>query len=499
MTNNFNSDNSDSYKSLKKLSSIKPLFNKLYTYQKEGVRYLYKNKGGFLLDEQGLGKTVQTIVALRLLSINATKTIKSDRQSKIDKVLIICPVCMKYTWQKELSVWWEGATVQLLESKTSINPEADVYICSYEYVARNNSTYITTSSNHLLKKLDLHGNRFAVVCDESHKIKTPKASRSRAVMYLVKAAEVKVLLTGTPITRQIDDLYNQIRVFVPDEDVGKEIGRNIWGFRTRYMKCRESAFGKEWYGVKHAEALKALLKKYALRRTKASVKLQLPSLVYNNVYVEVSKAIVKESLKYVDQILKFILDGERIASPEEADHIAKMRRTLGLAKVKPTVQYILELLEIPTKTNKTVYGLQGNKTKLVVFANHIDVIEAISASLNFKHIRTKSITGETPIKLRDEYITDFQNKDSDLQVLVLNTVVGGVGITLTAAHDEVFAELDWTPANIEQAAARCHRIGQCNDVNATFIIAKDSLDEHILRAIKTKSKNIKTVLEDTAV
>ena len=441
----------------------------LFPYQCEGVDFLIKNHGGLLLDEQGLGKTIQTIRALN----------KLYHDVEISKILIVCPAIMRLTWEQEIKDWFDDpVTIQVITKKSEpiIKSNNLIVVCSYEYVtARYNKDSL------IKEEFD------AIVLDESHKIKTPTSQRTKACLQLLTNANMKfkVLLTGTPVTKGVDDLYTQLKsLFPPDISTGR-LGRNIWSFREHFMYKKCGLFGTEYYGCKKADELKQVLKDVSLRRKKADVLKELPQLLHEKVYIDVPKTLADESLKYVDVVLEAIMgDSWKGVDKDEIDHIATMRKNLGIAKIKGTIEYVKFLLD------KEDSRLTPNNKKLVVFAYHNDVIKALTQALNFNvNIRTEYIIGETPADKRQELIKKFQSDDPDApQILILNILAGGVGITLTKAHTEVFAELDWTPANIAQAEARCHRIGQTEDVNVVFLLAKDSLDSHIFNVIDKKMK-----------
>lgn len=459
----------------------------LFPYQEEGVNFLmgYDKscfKGGFLLDEQGLGKTIQTITALSNLYDSGD----------IHKILIVCPAIMRATWEQEIDDWfvlpkdWSRLPViQVITKKTEdVSPDTTICICSYEYVtARYNKKSLLT------EKFD------AVILDESHKIKNPGSQRTKACLQLLlhDKTTVRILLTGTPITKGVDDLYTQLRPFYSSADAVRFLGKSIWAFREKYMYKKQSLFGTEYYGCKRPDELKSVLNAISLRRKKADVLKELPKLLHEKVYLDIPKTLADESLKYVDTAIRVVMgDSWKGVDKDEADHIATMRKNLGVAKLRGTVDYIKFLLD------KEDSRYEANKKKLVVFAYHNDVIKALHQALTFNvNIRADYIIGETPSDKRQELIKKFQSDDEDapsgaygseapLQVLILNILAGGVGITLTKAHTEIFAELDWTPANIAQAEARCHRIGQTEDVNVVFLLAKDSLDAHIYNVINKK-------------
>lgn len=422
----------------------------LFEYQKQGIEFLVSKQGGMLLDEQGLGKTIQALKACE----------------KVDPeiLVIVCPAIMRGTWSHHVA--------NLMPSNIQ------VVINSYEW-------YVKLDNYKSLLK-SIKGKRVAVIVDESHYIKTPTSKRTKTVQALLSLDNIvfKVLLTGTPVTRDVDDLYTQLKVFYPN------FCRSIFEYRKKYMRCIHSYFGDVYKGFKNEYSRKEIiryLKSCSLRRTKRSAGLNLPSIVRQPVYIDINKKIAKQSLEILDYATKVIngtqdYDEYKTNLAEEASHIASIRKALGVAKVPQVLQYVEHLLQSDIK-------------KLVLFGVHVDVVNLIYESLKekYKDIKTHRIIGATTSTQREKIIKEFQELETP-QILVANMVACGVGVTLTKSHTVVFAELDFTPSNIMQAEARVHRITQEHIVNSIFMIANDSLDAKILDLIKDKLKVIKEIL-----
>jgi len=68
-------------------------------------------------------------------------------------------------------------------------------------------------------------------------------------------------------------------------------------------------------------------------------------------------------------------------------------------------------------------------------------------------------------------------------------------LTLTAASNVVFAELDWVPANMTQAEDRCHRIGQKNAVLVQHLVLDGSLDARMAKVVVKKQKIVNQALD----
>ena len=432
---------------------------KLFEYQKQGIEFLVSKHGGMLLDEQGLGKTLQALEAVN----------RSD--SKL--LVVVCPAIMQGTWLHHVTEY--------------LNKDIEYIIHSYEWY--NNSNHI----KEVYKKINKQ--KTSVIVDECHYIKTPTSKRSKTVyqMLLLENIKQKILLTGTPITRDIDDLYMPMSVFYNGTN---NWYKSIFHFRKDLMKCKHSYFGDVYSGFKSEYSknlLIGMLKRISLRRTKKQVLSELPSISRQRIYIDIDAKVAKDSLKYLDYATYVInkdtdnaIKYEDFASQmkEDATHIATIRKALGIAKVKGTIEYIDLYLET-SKVNK-----------LVVFAVHQDVIFLLVNALKEKYkdkYVIHEITGATSKSKKDKVIESFQTDDKP-QIIVANVIAGGVGITLTKAHVVMFAEIDWTPSNIMQAEARVHRITQDTNVQSIFLIADNSLDARIIEMIEHKLKLIKETI-----
>ena len=124
--------------------------------------------------------------------------------------------------------------------------------------------------------------------------------------------------------------------------------------------------------------------------------------------------------------------------------------------------------------------LDSTDRKLVVFAHHVSVVDAIAE--RYGNLR---VAGKDSAETRQAAVDAFQS-DPAQRVIVLNMKAGGVGLTLTAASDLLFIEQGWTPAEHDQAEDRCHRIGQEDNVSAWYLLADGTIDDDIYALIQKK-------------
>lgn len=135
----------------------------------------------------------------------------------------------------------------------------------------------------------------------------------------------------------------------------------------------------------------------------------------------------------------------------------------------------------------------GEGKKLVIFARFVPEIDAISKLLAEKGIKHSVISGE--IKNRSEQVQQFQ-ENPEVKVFVGQIQTTGLGITLTAAYTAIFYSMDFNYANYSQARARIHRIGQRNTCTYIHLVAKDTIDEKVLKTLQRKEDVAKLLVDN---
>ncbi|MGH9066578.1 MAG: helicase-related protein, partial [Acidimicrobiales bacterium] len=134
-------------------------------------------------------------------------------------------------------------------------------------------------------------------------------------------------------------------------------------------------------------------------------------------------------------------------------------------------------------------GRETDRHKLIVFAHHREVVEALVERLG-----ALRIAGEDSATERQATVDRFQT-DPEARVIVCSLKAAGVGITLTAASDVVFAELDWTPAAHDQGADRAHRFGQTEPVTVWWMLTEGTIEGYMSRLLTRKAKVTASVVD----
>jgi len=151
---------------------------------------------------------------------------------------------------------------------------------------------------------------------------------------------------------------------------------------------------------------------------------------------------------------------DEIAAVVEAErlHIASLLKWTGVAKAPAVAESI--------KTD-----IENGLRKVVVFAKHTEVFNILKRTIPGLQV----INGQTKERDRQPIIDSFQG--GDLPAVACHIDIASTALTLTAAADVAFAETGWVPKDVQQAAKRCHRIGQTRPVLAKVYSMKGSLDE----------------------
>ena len=237
-----------------------------------------------------------------------------------------------------------------------------------------------------------------------------------------------------------------------------------------------------------------VLQKHAMiRRLKKDVLHQLPPKRRQRIMLSVPSSDAARFAAQIEQLKEL----ERIADDAAADDhqrlaasnrkrnlIMKLYVDTGHAKVPLVGEYVSDLLECGAK--------------FLVFAHHLPVLDGIEKVVKQRKVKHIRIDGGTPSSERQRLVALFQ-QDPLVRVAVLSITAAGTGLTLTAAHTVVFAELHWTPGVLMQAEDRVHRIGQNMSVNIHYLIAHGTCDDLIWDSIAHKLQVVGRTLDGQVV
>ncbi|EAR99255.2 SNF2 family amine-terminal protein (macronuclear) [Tetrahymena thermophila SB210] len=462
-------------------SILKQLFN----YQKEGIRFGMMNKCRILIaDEMGVGKTIQAICLAFAYLKNLSK-----------KMIVICPSSLKFYWKQEINKWYRvilngrqvSQFIQVFQaSNDQIEQQTKILICSYDIIQS------------AINKIEKY-NAFLGIADEAHYLKNPDTKRSKAIIPYLKQLKHVILLTGTPAFAKPQEMYSLVSILRPD------VFTNFLDYGKRYCNPKKSNFhnGLDYSGSSNELELHYLLTRYMMiRRLKKDVLNELPDKKRKKIKVSTDSSIqsqIAQILKKVkDKTLQILMNpppNQQFQNEPDSyfngNHGSSQFQSLktcymlsGLAKQQQVLNYLEELLK--------------SVDKVIVFAEHIQILDNIEKFANDRKKKYIRIDGSVRDEEKSIRVQSFEN-NKNISIAILSFGAASLGITLTSASNILFAEMHWTPAIMEQAEDRAHRIGQKNPVTCHYLIGEGTLDNMLYKKILEKQQIVGAILDGKTV
>jgi len=439
---------------LSNINAIPGLKGELFPFQKIGVAFIENQSGRALIaDEMGLGKTVQ---ALAWLQLHPEKR----------PVVIVVPASLKLNWKREAERWMTNPKVEVLSGTSPWKPTGEILIINYD-VLPNWTPWLRVV------------NPAVLITDECHYYKSNKAQRTKAVKFLGKGIPHVIALSGTPVVNRPIEVYNALAL------IDRSLFPSPWAFAKQYCNAHQTPFGWDFGGASNTQELHDVLTKTVMiRRLKTDVLKDLPDKIHSFVPIELENQ--SEYTEAENNFIEYIhktkgkAAAERASNAEQLASIEVLKQVAVRGKLAESIRWIANFLEVDGK--------------LVVFAVHTFVIDALMAEFNKDQVVAVKIDGSVPNAARQEMVDQFQNNPK-VRLFVGNIRAAGVGITLTASSNVVFLELPWTPGELVQAEDRCHRIGQKDSVNIHYLLANNTIEERIANLIDRKRRVLDSVLD----
>lgn len=429
----------------------------LLPYQLDGVAFAAGAGRAVLADDMGLGKTIQGVGTAEFLA----------REAGIRKVLIVCPASLKSQWRNEIHKFCDR-DVQLIDGAVAdrsqkYENEAFFTVCNYEQVLRD-ILFVEKVAWDL------------IILDEGQRIKNWEAKTSNVIKSL--KSKFALVLSGTPLENRLDELYSVVQ-FIDGWRLGP-------GFRFFNQHRVVDEKGKV-LGYKNLDRLRENLKPILLRRTRDSVKLELPPRTIETVRIPPSDeqaALHASHLQVVASITskKFISEMDLLRL-QKALLMCRMSAdsTFLVTKEEPAFSTKLERLK---ELIEQLFDEQGRK--VIVFSEWTTMLDLIEPILNKRKLGFVRLDGSVPQKQRQELVYKFQN-DPDCK-LFLTTNAGSTGLNLQAANTVINVDLPWNPAILEQRIARAHRMGQTQPVQVYVLVTEETIEEKLLATISAKKE-----------
>ncbi|KAI9305451.1 P-loop containing nucleoside triphosphate hydrolase protein [Cunninghamella echinulata] len=456
--------------------------NELRSYQLEGLNWLrycyYSQRSCILADEMGLGKTVQSVALLNDIYQNVG--IRGP-------FLIVAPLSTIPHWERAFKAWTDLNVIDYRGNALSRSLLIETEFFYKDMQGKNIpnrykfDALITTYEMAIASASSLRNVPWkCAVFDEAHRLKN-KQSKVGEILKLFHM-DHKLLLTGTPLQNNLDELYSLLSFMQPD------VFNNEKQFFSEYGSLKTAA---------EVEKLQGLLKPIMLRRFKEDVEKSIPVKEETVIEVELTNPQKKWYRAILEKNFSFLKKGSK--TNKEMPHLRNIMMQLRKCCIHP---YLLEGAEevIVSDSQAVTYQQQfeclvqssgklvlidkllkklikGNH-KVLIFSQFTSCLDILSDYLRGRNYAHERIDGSIPGEQRQASIDRFSTLPIEESfVFLLCTRAGGVGINLTAADTCIIFDSDWNPQNDLQAQARCHRIGQTKPVQIYRLICRNTYEK----------------------
>jgi SNF2 family DNA or RNA helicase len=429
-------------------------------YQRDGVEWILSNelrenpvmgvRGGLVADEMGLGKTILMI-----------GTLISNFQKR---TLIVVPLALMDQWYSEIyRTTGHKALIYHGSSKHDIEfvdlEKAPIVITTYGQIKCRKDPRDKT----LLHQL--HWNR--VLFDEAHHLRNSQTQNWIGSNRL--SASIRWLITGTPIQNRKTDFYSLCAIMGYEQEFYMDDDNLMTIVRSSILKRK-----KDEVGIKLPD----------IRTTNVNVSWGNKSerylaedihnmLTFSDVNTErgVNSAVAAMGNEYLPLLIRARqaciypkLMGSALAKFKELDLVGDSEN-----EEVDIDDAITHSSKIDAVVNKIKERKDNGRAKLV-FCHYRGEIDVIASRLQLANMDVQKFDGRTSHSERAEILT------TPCDVLILQIMTGCEGLNLQHFKEIYFVSPHWNPAVEDQAVARCHRIGQMDDVDI-FRFQMDSFDD----------------------
>jgi len=418
-----------------------------YPYQWKGIEFLVERDGALLGDDMGTGKTVQSILAMRLLF----------QRGDVKSALIVCPLSVLTHWDREMERWSPNLHVTVVRGNKEHRKycwyyTTHVWITTYDTLRQD----MTSNEDILKNKFDL------VILDETQRIKNPGTGITKAVRKL--DASYRWGLSGTPIENKLDELVA------------------IYAFlRPGLLK----------YAGLTPAAAKTAIQPFFLRRRKADVLKDLPEKHEFPVYLRFEDA-QKHTYQQMERehVLHLHEKGETITAGNILVLISELKKICNRDRITGESAKLMWLLE-----NLEDVIAEGDKALVFTQYRQEDFGGSEWLEKELSKYGALNYGRATSDSKRKALLRAFTT-DNTKKTLIGNPRTAGVGLNeLVAANYVIHFDHWWNPAVANQATDRAHRPGQTKDVFVYHLWVENTIEEMIQRKLEKKQLLYDTVID----
>ncbi len=430
-------------------------------YQITGYRWLRTMEdlgfGGILADDMGLGKTLQ-VIALMLAA--------KQRGEKDAPSLVVCPTSVVLGWEREIARFAPDLRVLCVigdaASRAALLERAgeyDVLVTSYDMLKRDIALY---------EPMTFHYH----ILDEAQYIKNSTTQNARAVKLI--CSRQRFALTGTPMENRLSELWSIFDFLAPG------LLFSYAKFRTRFeqpiLRGGDS---------RALERLGQMVSPFILRRLKRDVLTELPPKTERVLPATMDTAQRQVYLATLQELRGQLMSGGRLSGQSRMTVLAMLTRLRQIC-CDPRLcceGYTGESCKLEACAELVREAADGGH-KVLLFSQFTSMLELLRARLEKEGIAYYLLQGSTPKEERARLVEAFNGDETP--VFLISLKAGGTGLNLTGADMVIHYDPWWNLSVQNQATDRAYRIGQKNPVQVVRLIARDTVEERILRLQEDK-------------
>jgi SNF2 family DNA or RNA helicase len=454
---------------------------KPFTHQLKALEMSWDKKVFAYFMEMGTGKSKVLIDNMSILY----------DKGHINGALIIAPKGVYKNWfDSEIPTHMPNhieKTMVLWESSAGKSKEKELdtlFKSSFDlHILIMNVEALSTKKGKQFAEKFLNCHKTLMAIDESTTIKNPGAIRTKTIIGLGKHVLYKRILTGSPVTKSPLDLYTQCWFLDPwllDQ-------QSYYSFRTRYALTRKiNVSGRQVeivVGYRNLGELSEKLKPFSHRVLKDDC-LDLPPKTYMKRTIQLSEEQSKV-YKQMKDIALATLNGKMTTTHNVITQLMRLHQiTCGHFKSDDGTTQTLK----SNRLDELMDVLSEMEGKAVIWAHYRYDIEVIVEAIK-KEYGDKSVVtyyGDTSTDDRQKAIKLIQDPKSEVRFIVGTPQTGGYGITLTGASTMIYYSNGYDLEKRQQSEARIDRIGQTKNMTYIDIIAENTVDEKIVKALRNK-------------
>ena len=451
-----------------------------YAHQLKALEMSWNREVFAYFMEMGTGKSKVLLDNIAMLY---------DR-GKINGVLIVAPKGVYKNWYdseipihlpdhiQKKAVLWQSliGQKQKLKLNSLFKVEIDLHILIMNVEAFSTKKGVEFAT----KFLASHNALFAI--DESTTIKNPGAKRTKNILKLSKEGKYRRILTGSPVTKSPLDLYTQCHFldsYLLDHS-------SYYTFRTRYAIMRTANFSGRSVqlvvGYHNLEELTEKLKAFSYRVLKDDC-LDLPPKTFMKRTIQLT-AEQNKVYQQMKQMALAEMNGKMITTATALTQLMRLHQ-ITCGHFKADDDSIQEIKN--NRITELMDVLEEVEGKAVIWAHYRHDIATIVREIEKKYpMSVVTYYGDTSTENRQKAIKKIQDPESKVRFLVGTPQTGGYGITLTGASTMIYYSNGYDLEKRQQSEARIDRIGQKKPMTYIDILAEDTVDERIVKALRKK-------------